>query len=106
MKASALIGEHRAPFLKESTGQRANVSKHHEDRWSTFSPNATAYIPRHPGESIEAKSITHHGSCNRPKRTSREIQWPKLRAWPFPPSLRFCISRDVKTWWRGSPIKS
>src|SRR6267154_2048558 len=106
MKAIARIGERRSPFLKENTGQRANVSKHHEDPWSTFSPNATAYIPRPPGESIEAKSITHHGSCKQPKPNSCEIQWPKLRGWPLPPSLRFCISRDGKTWWPGRPIES
>src|SRR5712671_807411 len=106
MKAIARIEEHRAPFLKENTGQRTNVSKHHENRWSTFSPNAIAYIPRPPGESIEAKSITHHGSCKLPKHTSRETQWPKLRAWRFPPSLRFCILREGKTWWPGRPIES
>src|SRR5712672_4137240 len=106
MKGIASIGEHRAPFLKENTGQRTNVLKHHEDRWSTFSPNAIAYIPRPPGESIEAKSITHHGSCKLPKRASRETQWLKLRAWPSPPSLHFCISRDAKTWWPGRPIAS
>src|SRR5882762_6654328 len=39
MKAIARIGEHRAPFLKENTGQRTNVSKHHETfvRWPVFS---------------------------------------------------------------------
>src|SRR6267378_7574678 len=99
MKAIARIGEHRAPFLKENTGQGANVSKHHEDPWSTFSSNATAYIPRPPGEFIEAKSITHHGSCKQLKASSCEIQWPELPVWPFQPSLRFCISRDGKTWW-------
>src|SRR6267154_1075488 len=61
---------------------------------------------RPTGEPIEAKSITHHGSCKQPKRTSRETQCPKLRAWPFPLSLRFCISREGKTWWRGRPIES
>src|SRR5882762_10239177 len=106
MKAIARIGEHRAPFSKENTGQWANVSKHLEDRWSSFSPNATAYIPRPPGESIEAKSITHPGNSKQPKPSSGETQWPKLRVWAFPPRLRFCISRDGKTWWPGRPIES
>src|SRR6267142_3532608 len=106
MKAIARIGEHRAPFLKENTGQRENVSKRDEDRWSTFSPNATAYIPRPPGESIEAKFITHPGNSKQPKPSSCEIQWPKLPAWPFRPRLHSCISRDGKTWWHGRSIAS
>src|SRR6267154_2545665 len=80
MRATVLIGERQAPSLKQDTAQPANVSKRDEDRWSTFSPNATAYIPRPPGESIEVKSTIHHGNYKLPKRASREIQWPKLLA--------------------------
>jgi hypothetical protein len=80
MRATVLIGERQARSSKQDTAQLANASKHDEDRWSTFSPNAIAYIPRPPGESIEAKSITHHGSSNQPKRASRETQWPKRLA--------------------------
>ena len=98
----------RAPsaVFEEDTAQLANVWKRDEDRWSTFSPNATAYIPRPPGESIEAKSITHHGNYKLPKRASHRIQWPKRPAWRFRPSLPFCISRGGKTWWPGRPIES
>ena len=68
------------PFLKQDTAQLANASKHLEDRWSTFSPNATACIPQPLVESIEVKSTIHHGNYKLPKRASREIQWPKLLA--------------------------
>src|SRR6266478_3801341 len=106
MRATVLIEERRMPFLKQDIAQPANASKHLKDRWSTFSPNATAYIPRPPGESIEAKSTIHHGNYKLRRRASHRIQWPKRPAWRFPPSLPFCISRGGKTWWPGRPIES
>src|SRR6266849_4892407 len=106
MKASVPIEERQALFLKPDIEPSANLSKHHEDRWHTFSSNDIACIPQPPGGSIEAKSITHDGSYKLQKPSLRETQWPKLRARRFRPSLRFCISRGGKTWWPGRPIES
>ena len=104
IEASERIVERPLLLLRRSMRRTAKRSNRSEERWNTFSSSGIACMRRIAAASIAARFIIHRGFCNRRRRISKAIRWPKRLGWLSRLSHHCCISPYGRTWSPGRRV--